>query len=78
MSRVLVHIETDHTDDSEAAISVMNALKRAGYDVLDHQVAGDSRTLEQVINNMYEYIRYSDPIFVTAAEPETDRSARNG
>lgn len=78
MSRVMVHIETDHTDDSEAALSVMNALKRAGYDVLDHQVEGSAYMAGSIRNTMYEFVTYSDPILVTASEPECDRSARNG
>ena len=40
MSRVMVHIETDHENLDEAVRSVSNALKRAGYDVLDAQVEG--------------------------------------
>lgn len=78
MSRVIVHIETDHESYDEAARSVMNALNRAGYDVLDHQVPGDSITDLGVRSTAFEYINYADPIFINAAEPETDARFRRG
>lgn len=70
MSRVIVHIKTDHDDNDEAARSVVNALKRAGYDIEAVQVAGDSISPHQVYGNINGFVEYSDPIFVTAVEPE--------
>lgn len=72
----MVHIETDHHDDDEAARSVINALKRAGYDIIDHQVAGDSMSDGAVRGTMNELVMYSDPVLVHAAEPETDATFR--
>lgn len=76
MSRVIVHIETDHEDDDEAARSVSNALKRAGYDVLETQAAGTAWSESAVQETAHEFVRYADPILVTAAEPETDARFR--
>lgn len=70
MSRVMVHIKTDHEDNDEAARSVSNALKRAGYDIEAVQVAGDSIAPHQVHGNVQTFAEYADPIFVTAVEPE--------
>jgi hypothetical protein len=72
----MVHIETDHKDDDEAARSVMNALKRAGYDVLDAQLPGTAWSVMAVRGTMQEYVMYADPILITAAEPETDARMR--
>lgn len=76
MARVIVHIETDHEDNEEAARSVVNAVKRAGYDVLDTQVAGTAWSEAAVRNTAAEYVLYAEPIFITAAEPETDARFR--
>lgn len=70
MSRVIVHIKTDHADSDKAARSVSNALKRAGYDIEAIQVAGDSITPQQVYGNIQVYAEYADPVFITALEPE--------
>lgn len=78
MSRVIVHIETDHADEDEGARSVVNALKRAGYDVLDTQVRGTSWSETAVKETAREFVTYADPIFITAAEPETDARFRRG
>ena len=70
MSRVIVHIETDHEDNDEAARSVSNALKRAGYDIEAVQVVGDSIKSSQVYGNIQVFVENADPIFITAIEPE--------
>lgn len=70
MSRVIVHIKTDHEDNDLAARSVSNALVRAGYDIEATQVAGDSISPVQVYGNVKGHVEYADPIFITAVEPE--------
>jgi len=70
MSRVIVHITTDHENNDDAARSVMSALKRAGYYVESHQVEGDSLTAAQITGNILGFVEYADPVFVTAIEPD--------
>lgn len=73
MSRVIVHIETDHEEDDAACLSVMSALKRAGYDVLDYQVEGNSMRKSAIRSTIQEMVMYADPILITAVEPEVNR-----
>lgn len=76
MSRVIVEVETDHTDHDEAVRSVMNGLKRAGYDVLDYMVPGETHGEAAIQTEISETVAYSDMLFVKAAEPETDARMR--
>jgi len=70
MSRVIVHIETDHADPDVAARSVVAALKRGGYDVEDAQVEGETFSAAQIVGNVLNFVENADYVFITAQEPD--------
>lgn len=69
MSTIIVEITTDHTDDEHAVKSVQNAMKRAGYDLVDHEM-GEFGVVAQ-----YGPLSSGRHAFVQVAEPEVTRNA---
>lgn len=70
MSKVIVQIVTDHKDNDEAARSVMNGLKRAGYEVEDWAIEGADSAATDVQRRIVEVAVHSDNILIYAQEPE--------
>lgn len=65
MSKFLVCIETDHTDPEDAMRSIINNLKKAGYDFIDYESEDNGYT----VYDGYEH-NYLSKGVIEMKEPE--------